>query len=127
MSRPWHHSLLFAADAWLGRMMGFRRRGVWSAEGSPNGRDRFAEVWRSNHCPPTFKKMIFRTAIEEILVRTDQDKKSLELVLHWKGGAHTQVAMERPGSAAETATPTEALDIIRCMVFATATTRSPPY
>src|SRR6202023_516593 len=43
--------------------------------------DRFAEVWQSNHCPPTLKKMIFRTAIEEIIVRTDQDKTSLELVI----------------------------------------------
>ena len=77
--------------------------------------DRFAEVWQSDHCPVTFKKMIFRTAIEEIIVRTDQDKKSLELVIHWKGGAHTQLAMQRPRSATETATPMEALDIIRCM------------
>ena len=43
--------------------------------------DRFAEVWQSDHCPPTLKKMIFRTAIEEIVVRTDQDKRSLELVM----------------------------------------------
>jgi DNA invertase Pin-like site-specific DNA recombinase len=77
--------------------------------------DRFAEVWQSDHCPPTLKKMIFRTAIEEIVVRTDQDKRSLELVMHWKGGAHTQLSMERPRSATETATPMEALDIIRCM------------
>ena len=77
--------------------------------------DRFAEVWQSRHCHPTFKKMVFRTAIEEIIVRTDQDKKSLELVIHWNGGAHTQLAMERPRSATETATPMEALDIIRCM------------
>ena len=77
--------------------------------------DRFAEVWQSNHCPPTLKKMIFRTAIEEIIVRTDQDKKSLELVIYWKGGAHTQLAMERPRSATETATPMEALEIIRRM------------
>ena len=39
--------------------------------------DRFAEVWQSNYCLPTLKKMIFRAAIEEIIVRTDQDKKSL--------------------------------------------------
>jgi Recombinase zinc beta ribbon domain len=77
--------------------------------------DRFAEVWQSNHCPSTLKKMIFRTAIEEIIVRADQDKQSLELVIHWKGGAHTQLAMDRPRSAAETGTPTEALDIIRRM------------
>src|SRR6202035_5094132 len=74
-----------------------------------------AQVWQSDHCPPILKKMIFRTAIEEIIVRTDQGKKSLELVIHWKGGAHTQLAMERPRSATETATPVEALEIIRRM------------
>jgi hypothetical protein len=77
--------------------------------------DHFAGVWQSNHCPPTLKKMIFRTAIEEIIVRTDQDKKNLELVIHWKGGAHTQLAMQRPRSAKEMATPMEALEIIRRM------------
>jgi hypothetical protein len=77
--------------------------------------DHFAGVWQSNHCPPALKKMILRTAIEEIIVRTDQDNKTLELVIHWKGGAHTQLAMERPRSAAETATPMEALEIIRRM------------
>src|ERR1700726_2181426 len=79
--------------------------------------DHFAGVWQSNHCPPTLKKMIFRTAIEEIIVRTDQNKKNLELLIHWKGGAHTQLAMERPRSATETATPMEALEIIRRMAF----------
>lgn len=77
--------------------------------------EHFAEVWQSGHCPSTLKKMIFRTAIEEIIVRTDQDKGTLELVIHWKGGAHTQLAMERPRSATETATPVEALEIIRRM------------
>src|SRR5262249_50551139 len=56
-----------------------------------------------------------RHAIEEIIVRTDQDKKNLALVIHWKGGAHTQLAMERPRSVTETATPMEALEIIRRM------------
>ena len=77
--------------------------------------EHFAQVWQSDYCPSTLKKMIFRTAIEEIIVRTEQDKKSLELVIHWKGGAHTQLTMERPRSATETATPVEALEIIRRM------------
>ncbi|HKF05743.1 MAG TPA: recombinase family protein [Candidatus Sulfotelmatobacter sp.] len=77
--------------------------------------DQFSEVWQSDHCPPSLKKMIFRTAIEEIIVRTDQDKKTLELVIHWKGGAHTQLAMDRPRSATETATPMETLEIIKRM------------
>ena len=77
--------------------------------------DHFAEVWQSDHCPPTLKKMIFRTAIEEIVVRADRDKRTLEFIIHWKGGAHTQLAMERPRPATESATSMEALDIIRRM------------
>ena len=57
--------------------------------------DHFAEVWQSDHCPPALKKMIFRTAIEEIIVRTDEDKKTLELIIHWKGSAHTQLVASR--------------------------------
>jgi hypothetical protein len=59
--------------------------------------------------------MICRTTIEAIIVRTDQDKRTLEFIIHWKGGAHTQLAMERPRSATETATSMEALEIIRRM------------
>ena len=33
--------------------------------------------------------------------------------IHWKGGTHTQLTMERPRSTTETATPMEALEIIR--------------
>jgi len=77
--------------------------------------ENFAEVWQSDQCKPTLKKMIFRSVIEEIIVRTDVDRRILELVIHWKGGAHTQLAMERPRSATETTTPIEALEIIRRM------------
>src|SRR5215468_2201741 len=53
----------------------------------------FAEIWQSDRCPPTLKKMIFRTAMEEIIVRMDAEKKTLEFTIHWKGGAHTQLVM----------------------------------
>jgi hypothetical protein len=59
--------------------------------------------------------MIFRTAIEEIIVRADAENKTLEFTIHWSGGTHTQLRMERPRSATETATPVEALEIIRRM------------
>jgi len=77
--------------------------------------ENFADVWHSDGCPPTLKKMIFRTAIEEIIVRTDGGKEALRFTIHWKGGVHTQLEMNRPRSATETATPVEALDIIRRM------------
>ena len=77
--------------------------------------ENFVETWHSDGCPPTLKKMIFRTAMEEIVVRTDTDKKAFEFTIHWKGGAHTQLTMERPRSASETATSLESLEIISRM------------
>jgi hypothetical protein len=59
--------------------------------------------------------MIFRTAIEEIIVRTNPQKGILQFTFHWKGESHTQFEMERPRSATDTATPADALDIIRRM------------
>jgi hypothetical protein len=79
--------------------------------------DHFAAVWQSDRCAPTLKKMIFRTVIEEIIVRADVDKRLLQLVIHWKGGAHSQLEMERPRPATETTTPMEALEIIRRMAI----------
>jgi DNA invertase Pin-like site-specific DNA recombinase len=77
--------------------------------------ENFADIWHSDRCPPTLKKMIVRTAIEEIIVRKDAENKTLQFTIHWKGGAHTQLEMERPRSATDTATPLEALEIIRRM------------
>jgi len=88
--------------------------------------DHFAGVWQSSHCPPKLKKMIFRTAIEEIIVRTDQDKKTLELVIHWKGGTHIRSSRwsdrvpqrKRPR-------PWRRWRLFVVWLFATATTRLP--
>jgi DNA invertase Pin-like site-specific DNA recombinase len=77
--------------------------------------DNFAESWQSDRCPATLKKMIFRTAIEEIVVRADAENQTLHFTIHWSGGAHTQLEMERPRSATAATTPLEALEIIRRM------------
>jgi uncharacterized protein YifE (UPF0438 family) len=39
--------------------------------------DNFAQIWQNDQCPPALKKMIFRTVVEEIIVRTDLEKKAL--------------------------------------------------
>src|ERR1700682_2626275 len=77
--------------------------------------ENFAEVWHSDRCVPTLKKMIFRTIIEEIIVRTDATHQTLHFTIHWKGGVHTQLEMDRPRSATATSTPMEALEVIRRM------------
>jgi DNA invertase Pin-like site-specific DNA recombinase len=75
----------------------------------------FSEIWQSDHCPPALKKMIFRTVVEEIIVRTNSEKKTLQFTVHWKGGTHTELTMERPRSATDCATSMEALEVIRRM------------
>ena len=75
----------------------------------------FSAVWESDLCPTELKKMIFRTVIEEIIVRTDAAKTALQFTIHWKGGMHTQIEMQRPRGATDCATPMEALDIVRRM------------
>ncbi len=79
--------------------------------------ENFVAVWHSDRCLPALKKMIFRTVIEEIIVRADHSKKILHFTLHWKGGVHTQLQMDRPRSATETAKSIEALEIIRRMAI----------
>ena len=77
--------------------------------------ENFSAVWESDLCPTELKKMIFRTVIEEIIVRTDAAKTTLQFTIHWKGGVHTQIEMQRPRGATDCATPMEALDIVRRM------------
>jgi len=71
--------------------------------------ENFAEIWGSGRCPATLKKMIFRTAIEEIIVREEKQNKTLQFTIHWSGGTHTQLEMERPRPATEMTTPTDDL------------------
>jgi DNA invertase Pin-like site-specific DNA recombinase len=77
--------------------------------------ENFSAVWESDQCPPEVKKMIFRTVLEEIIVRTDTSKTTLHLTVHWKGGVHTEIEMQRPRPATDCATPLDALEIIRRM------------
>ncbi len=72
--------------------------------------ENFARVWEHPSCPIELKKKILHTVIEEIVARLEDD--TLRLVLHWKGGIHTQLEMPKPRSSG-TKTSTEALDVIR--------------
>jgi hypothetical protein len=46
--------------------------------------ENFTDIWHSDRCPPTLKKMIFRTAIEEIIERNDEENKTLQFIIWWK-------------------------------------------
>jgi len=71
-------------------------------------------VWDDPHAPLDLKKRIIRTAIREIMVRTNDASASIELVIHWAGGIHTQltVAKNRCGRN-KNAAPVETVELVR--------------
>jgi DNA invertase Pin-like site-specific DNA recombinase len=77
--------------------------------------ERFEDVWYNDRCPVELKKKIVRTVVEEIVVSLDEATRTLRLVVHWKGGSHTQFEMKKPDGATAQQTALEDLDIIRKM------------
>ncbi len=72
--------------------------------------ENFARVWEHPSCPIELKKKILHTLIEEIVARLEDDM--LYLILHWKGGIHTQLEMPKPRPSGKK-TSVKALEAIR--------------
>jgi len=73
----------------------------------------FSQVWNDERCPVSLKKKIVHTVVEEVVVSPDESGRILRLVIHWSGGAHTQLEVHRPAPDAAQRTSLEALEIIR--------------
>jgi hypothetical protein len=73
----------------------------------------FAKVWNDDACPVTLKKKIIHTVVEEVIANVSDSDRSLRLVIHWSGGAHTQFEVLRPSPEAAQRTSEQALDVIR--------------
>ena len=73
----------------------------------------FPEAWESPACPPSLKKEMIRSIVEEIIV--NQEGGTLHFVIHWKGGVHTDFSMPKPQSSVGRKTSKEDLDLIREM------------
>lgn len=52
-------------------------------------------VWEHESAGPELKKQILRTVLEEIMIGDDTDRTNHQLVLHWKGGVHTELSVKR--------------------------------
>ena len=77
--------------------------------------ERFREVWESERCSVVLKKKIIRTVVEEVIVDLDEPRQMLKLVIHWKGGCHTEFEMPKPPTGVGRKTSMEDLEIIRKM------------
>jgi len=52
-------------------------------------------VWQSPDSDIRLKKAIVRTLIHEVVVDVDAERGELILIIHWKGGAHTELRLPR--------------------------------
>jgi hypothetical protein len=77
------------------------------------GKD-FAAVWRNENCPMKLKKHVAQILIEEIIAK-NENNDTLQIVIHWKGGIHTELIIDRPKSRSVAKTSVEVVEIIRKM------------
>ncbi len=59
------------------------------------GRD-LSAVWNDPHAEPGLKQRLAGLLLEEVLCELDATGKEVILVLHWKGGRHSEVRMPKP-------------------------------
>jgi excisionase family DNA binding protein len=72
------------------------------------------ELWNHPGSPPEIKKRILRTVLREIIARSDGD--SIQLILHWQGGYHTELRFQKVRTGQHRyATTDETLDLIRTL------------
>ena len=52
-----------------------------------------SRVWDAEQSDPRLKKRIVRALIEEIAVDRAADERELQILIHWKGGVHTELSV----------------------------------
>jgi len=57
--------------------------------------DQLEEIWNSEDTDVRLRKRIVRSLIQEIVVDVDTVASEVVLVIHWKGGLHTEVRVPR--------------------------------
>jgi DNA invertase Pin-like site-specific DNA recombinase len=57
--------------------------------------DDLVALWNHPAAQPALKKRILRTVLEEIVAEVREDPPRTDLLLHWKGGVHTRLVVDR--------------------------------
>lgn len=73
-------------------------------------------VWNSETADMRLKQRIVRMLIEEVVADVDVKAREIVLVVHWIGGRHTELRMEKPRPGAHgRATSADCMEIVRGM------------
>lgn len=75
-------------------------------------------VWGHAKADARLKKRIVRAVVEEIIVNVDAPAGVVELVIHWKGGVHTELRVRRRRRGeSRHAAPSETVDAVRALTL----------
>src|SRR5687768_8606604 len=72
------------------------------------------------------KQRLVRSLVQELVVDIDDEAREIVLVIHWRGGQHSELRVRKPESGEHTKRAAEdALAVIREMSTKCPTSRSP--
>jgi DNA invertase Pin-like site-specific DNA recombinase len=71
------------------------------------------KVWNDPHSDARLKKRIVRTLIHEVIADVDTKTSEIVLVVHWKGGVHTELRLPRRRRGCCQATSKDVVQAIR--------------
>jgi hypothetical protein len=78
--------------------------------------EQLEELWQEDDGDARLRKRIVRSLIHEVIVDVDNATSEIVLVIHWKGGAHSEVRVPRRRRGQNrTHTPPATLDAVRSL------------
>jgi hypothetical protein len=119
LERRWNHALQHVREI-EGRIdqhvQGQRQRPAPSREAFENLAADLETVWNASHADVRLRKRLVRTLIHEIVVDVDAEAGEIILVLHWKGGVHTELRLPRRRRGQNIShTPPEIVEAVRML------------
>jgi DNA invertase Pin-like site-specific DNA recombinase len=82
----------------------------------PGLADDLAAAWKSPQTTMRTRQRLVRALITEIIANVDEKSREVTLVIHWKGGRHSELRVRKPKSGEHGCrTPDDALAVMRSM------------
>ena len=73
-------------------------------------------AWKAPGAKQSTKQRLIRTLIEEIIVDVEESKREVIMLIHWRGGEHSEVRVKKPATGEHTKRASEEADrVIRDM------------
>lgn len=73
-------------------------------------------TWNAPSTSMSAKQRLLRTLVEEIVVDVDDEQREIVMVIHWRGGQHSELRVRKPATGEHTKRASEEADrVIRSM------------